>query len=77
MHKFYRLAPVFDYNRARENSRILKLKLDALCFWPHMTTQVAVVIYITDKLDLSQKDKILQTNSVIVLRTLSIEHVIK
>jgi len=62
IHKFYRLAPVFDYNRARENVKILKMKLDAHYFWPLVTTQVAVVIYITDKLDPSQKDKILQTN---------------
>ncbi len=62
LHKFYRLAPVFDYNRAKENAKILKIKLDAHYFWPHITTQVAVVIYITDKLDPSQKDKILQSN---------------
>ncbi len=62
IHKFYRLAPVFDYNRARENAKILRMKLDAHYFWPRVTTQVAVVIYITDKLDPSQKDKILQSN---------------
>lgn len=62
LHKFHRLAPVFDYRRARENSRILKMKLDHLCFTPHITTQLAVIIYITDKLDHTKKDKILQTN---------------
>ncbi len=62
LHKFYRLAPVFDFNRARENSRILQLKLDRLSFWPKVTTQLAVIIYVTDKLDHTQKDKILQTN---------------
>jgi len=32
LHKFHRLAPIFDYRRARENARILKLKLDQLFF---------------------------------------------
>ena len=46
LHKFHRLAPVFDYKRARENSRILKIKLDELCFRPIVTTQLAIIIYI-------------------------------
>ena len=62
LHKLYRLAPVFDYKRARVNAKILRKKLDAHCFWPKASTQVAVVIYITDKLDTSQENKLLQTN---------------
>jgi len=67
LHKLYRLAPVFNFKRARENAKILKQKLDTLYFWPRISTQVAVIIYITDKLDPFQESKILQTN----LRTFS------
>lgn len=67
LHKVHRLAPVFDYKRARENARRLKSKLDQIFFWPQVMTQVAVVIFITDFLDKRWNDnKLLQTN----LRTL-------
>lgn len=63
LHKVHRLAPVFDYKRARENARRLKLKLDQLLFWPQVMTQVAVVIFITDSLDKHwDNSKLLQTN---------------
>jgi len=63
LHKVYRLAPVFDYRRARENARRLKLKLDQIFFWPQVMTQIAVVIFITDFLDKNWNDnKLLQTN---------------
>lgn len=63
LHKVYRLAPVFDYKRARENTRRLKLKFDQLLFWPQVMTQVAVIIFITDYLDKKWSDnKLLQTN---------------
>jgi hypothetical protein len=66
LHKLYHLAPVFNYRRAKENAKRLKSKLDRLCFWPQVMTQVAIVIYITDLLDSSYEQKIIQTN----LRTL-------
>jgi len=62
LHKLYRLAPVFDFKRARENAKILRRKLNVHYFWPRVSTQVAVVLYITDKLDSSQEKKMLQTN---------------
>ena len=63
LHKVYRLAPVFDYRRARENARRLKSKLDQIFFWPQVMTQVAVVIFITDYLNKKWNDnKLLQTN---------------
>ena len=63
LHKVHRLAPVFNYKRARENARRLKLRLDQLLFWPQVMTQVAVVIFITDFLDKRCDDnKLLQTN---------------
>lgn len=60
--RLYRLAPVFDYKRAKENAKILKIKLDRLYFWPHMTTQIAIIIYVTDFLDPLHENKMIQSN---------------
>ncbi len=62
LHRLHRLAPIFDYRRAKENAKILKLKLEALYFWPRITTQAAIIIYITDWLDPLKEIKIRQTN---------------
>jgi hypothetical protein len=65
LHKLHRLAPVFDYKRARENAKRLEIKLNQLYFRPQIMTQVAVVIFITDLLDnkLSRAHyKIIQSN---------------
>ncbi|NGX49987.1 MAG: hypothetical protein K940chlam5_01596 [Candidatus Anoxychlamydiales bacterium] len=62
LHRLHRLAPIFDYKRAKENTKILKLKLKASYFWPRVTTQAAIIIYITDLLDPLEKIKIKQTN---------------
>jgi len=66
LHRLYRLAPIFDYKRAKENAKILKIKLDILSFWPQFMTQITVVIFITDLLDKSKPNKVIQSN----LRTL-------
>lgn len=62
LHKFNRIAPIFDYKRARENSRILKLKLNKLLFCPQIMTQIAIIIFITDLNDKNHSQKIIQTN---------------
>jgi len=64
LHKIHRIAPVFDYERAKQNLEILHAHLDALSFWPQFTTQIAVVIYVTDKNDKHNKytKKLLQKN---------------
>ncbi|MFX1304934.1 MAG: hypothetical protein ACFE9X_16385 [Promethearchaeota archaeon] len=62
LHKFYHLAPVFDYRRAEENSKILKIKLNQLFFWPRIMTQIAIIIFVTDLFDKSQPQKIIQAN---------------
>lgn len=62
LNKLYRLAPIFDRKRARENAKILRIKLDRLFFWPQVMTQIAVVIFITDLLDKSRPRKIVQAN---------------
>ena len=62
LHKFNRLAPVFDFHRAKQNARILEKKLTHLCFWPQFMTQIAIVIYITDLKDPQCEKKVKQTN---------------
>ena len=66
LHKIYHLAPIFDYNRAKENAKVLKIKLNHLFFWPRVMTQIAIIIFVTDLLDKSKPEKIIQAN----LRTL-------
>jgi hypothetical protein len=62
LHKFWRLAPVFDFRRAKQNARILEAKLSHICFWPQLMTQVAIVIFVTDLNDPQFEMKIKQTN---------------
>ncbi|MHA2339345.1 MAG: hypothetical protein ACXACX_18735 [Candidatus Hodarchaeales archaeon] len=62
LHKFHRFAPVFDFKRAKQNARILEIKLNHLCFWPQFMTQIAVVLYVTDLNDSRSERKIKQTN---------------
>ncbi len=62
LHKFRRLAPVFDFHRAKQNARILEAKLSHLCFWPQLMTQIAIVIFVTDLNDPQFVRKIKQTN---------------
>jgi hypothetical protein len=62
LHKVHRFAPIFDYSRAKENARILKNILDIKCFLPQFTTQLAVVVFVTDLKDKSHEKKIIQTN---------------
>lgn len=62
LHKIHRVAPVFDYKRARENAKRLKMKLDQLFFWPQTMTQIAITIFVTDLLDKIKEQKIIQAN---------------
>ncbi|MHA2131587.1 MAG: hypothetical protein ACW99L_16600 [Promethearchaeota archaeon] len=62
LFKIHRIAPVFDYKRAKVNARILKSKLDTLCFWPQFMTQIAIIIYVTDLNDKNSEKKIVQNN---------------
>lgn len=68
LHKTHKLAPVFDYGRAKRNLELLHVLLGRRFFWPHMTTQLALVIFVTDRNDpdLTEDNYILQKN----LRTL-------
>jgi len=64
LHKAHRVAPVFDYNRAKRNLELLHVLLGRKFFWPHVPTQLALIIFVTDRNDpnLSDKDYILQKN---------------
>jgi hypothetical protein len=64
LHKIFRLAPIFDYKRARINLERLHQLLNQRLFWPKINTQVAIIIYITDKNDSEsfREKKILQKN---------------
>jgi hypothetical protein len=64
LHKIYRLAPVFDYNRARKNLEAFHILCSRANFWPQISTQLALIIYITDNLDdkIPKYEKILQKN---------------
>lgn len=51
LHKLHRIAPVFSYKRAMENLKIFHQLLKQKNYWPHITTQLALVIFITDRND--------------------------
>ena len=64
LHKAYKVAPVFDYGRAKKNLELLHVLLGRKFFWPHMTTQLALLIFVTDRNDpdLTEDNYILQKN---------------
>lgn len=51
LHKVHKLAPVFDYKRARENIKRLHVRLLMNNLNISISTRLAVLIYITDHLD--------------------------
>ena len=61
IHKLHRLAPIFDYKRACTNLEKIHKLFGLKNFWPHLTTQLALVIFITDKK--SKKTKEIQQNN--------------
>ncbi|MHA1437354.1 MAG: hypothetical protein ACTSPD_07225 [Promethearchaeota archaeon] len=61
LFRVYRLAPVFSYKRAKINLKILQSALSKRNFWPSIHTQLAIIIYITDKKGQYNK-KIIQKN---------------
>ena len=64
LHKAHKIAPIFDYNRARKNIELLHVLLGRKFFWPHVPTQLALVIFVTDRNDanLTNNNYILQKN---------------
>jgi hypothetical protein len=61
IHKVHRLAPIFDYKRACINLEKIHKLFELKNFWPHLTTQLALVIFITDRK--STKAKEIQQNN--------------
>ena len=64
LHKLHRIAPVFSYTRAKQNLEILHELLEQKNHWPHISTQMALIIFITDRHDkLNSKERfIIQKN---------------
>ncbi|MHA2289328.1 MAG: hypothetical protein ACXABG_11140 [Promethearchaeota archaeon] len=57
-------APVFNYERAKKNIDVLYYLLSKSFYWPHITTQLALLIFVTDRNDpdVNGKAYILQKN---------------
>lgn len=64
LHKLHHLAPIFDYERARVNLSILLGQLKKRSFWPKISTQICLVIFITDVLDktVDELNRLIQGN---------------
>ena len=64
LRKVHRIAPVFDYRRATANLEILHKILKNNFFWPRITTQLALTIFVTDRNDptITKNEYILQKN---------------
>ncbi|MHA1149370.1 MAG: hypothetical protein ACTSR8_14130 [Promethearchaeota archaeon] len=60
-YRYYRMTRAFDYKRVRRNIETLHKVFTRGSFWPKLTTQVAVAIFITDKIS-GRKDLIIQKN---------------
>ena len=64
LRRAHKIAPVFDYARAIVNLKILHRLLKKCFYWPHITTQLALTIFVTDRNDKTVKNNeyILQKN---------------
>ena len=64
LRKVHKIAPVFDYSRAIANLETLHKILKKNFFWVHITTQLALTIFVTDRNDTSitKNEYILQKN---------------
>ena len=64
LRKVHKIAPVFDYSRAIANLEILHKLLKKNFLWLRITTQLALIIFVTDRNDpaLTKNEYILQKN---------------
>jgi hypothetical protein len=62
LHKLYKLAPIFNYNRAKTNLKTLHMFFNKASFWPTISTQLAMTIYLTDVNEPFFENKILIEN---------------
>jgi hypothetical protein len=56
LHKLYHIAPVFSYSRALHNLGVLHTLLDRVSYYPTLSTQLALVIFVTDRSNVNLKD---------------------
>ena len=64
LKRLYITAPIFNYERAIKNLISLHNLLTINYYWPHITTQLALLIFVTDRNDpnITDKSYILQKN---------------
>lgn len=64
LEKLHVTAPIFNFQRAKKNIDVLHYLLSNSYFWPQITTQLALLIFVTDRNDPDVKEKayILQKN---------------
>ena len=64
LRKVHKIAPVFDYSRAIANLEILHILLKKKFFWIRITTQLALILFVTDRNDptITKNEYILQKN---------------
>lgn len=64
LRRAHKIAPVFNYSRAIVNLGILHKILKKHFYWPRITTQLALTIFVTDRNDptIAKQEYILQKN---------------
>ncbi len=64
LRRAHKIAPVFDYSRAIVNLEVLHGLLKKRFYWSHISTQLALTIFVTDRNDSNVKNSeyILQKN---------------
>lgn len=64
LKRLYVTAPIFNYQRAKKNIDVLHYLLSKNYYWPHITTQLALLIFVTDRNDANVQKRayILQKN---------------
>ena len=62
LHKIHRLAPVFDYKRARGNLLKLHRLFRHHNFWPVVSTQLALTVFVTDHMKRDGSSPLQQVN---------------
>ncbi len=64
LKRLYKTAPIFNYERAKKNLVALHNLLTINYYWPHITTQLALLIFVTDRNNpnITDKSYILQKN---------------
>jgi len=64
LHQAHEIAPIFDLQRAEENLKILQTLFSKEFFWPKVSIQLTLVVFVTDRNDSHWKNigSILQKN---------------